>query len=127
MVGSLLEDQVRTGPRRQNVVLQIGTVGALPDCNGRCDRFIVRQQRVAVKIGSWVLKGRIPQGKEAGHVPVAQHRFFGIEIDREVEEIGDDRNGPAVARERTGLQDIDAFDDQNIGLTDLDPVIGTMS
>src|SRR5437667_6078589 len=43
VIGALGEDQRRARPRRQDVLLEIGEIGALPDCGCGGDRFVVRQ------------------------------------------------------------------------------------
>ena len=43
---------------------------------------------------------------------------IGIDIDREIEEVRDVGNAAAVARRAAGLQDIQALDDQDVGLVD---------
>src|SRR6516225_3951187 len=46
------------------------------------------------------------------------------EIDREIEKVGDERNGFAVLGQAPGLQDVQSFDNQNVRSIDLDPYIG---
>ena len=58
--------------------------------------------------------------QEAPHIPFAQHRLVGVDIDREIEEVGDNGHRLAVARQPAGLQHVDALDDQDVGLVDLD-------
>jgi DNA-binding response OmpR family regulator len=41
VIGALLEDQRRARPRRQDIFLEIGEVGALPDRQRGCGGFLV--------------------------------------------------------------------------------------
>jgi hypothetical protein len=41
-----------------------------------------------------IVERGIPEREEAPHIPFAQHRLFGIDIDREVEEV--DTTGTAL-------------------------------
>ncbi len=76
-----------------------------------------------MEVGSRIGERGVPQRQEPSDVPFAQHRFLGIDIDGEVEEIRHHRNGLAVAREPAGLQNVDALDDQDVRLIDLDPFV----
>ena len=76
-----------------------------------------------MKIRPRVVERGIPQSEEAPDVPFAQHRFLGIDIDREIEEIRNHRHSLAVARKPPGLQHVDALDDQNVRPVDLDPFV----
>src|SRR5258705_7138023 len=105
MIGALGEDQRRARPCRQDAFLEIGEICALPDrrCGG--DRFIVRQQRITVEVGPWIVERGIAEGQKALHVPIAQDRHVRVDVNREVEKDGDDGHGLAVVRQRGGLQD----------------------
>jgi hypothetical protein len=73
------EDQRRAGTRRQDVLLEIGQICALPDrcCGG--DRFIVRQQRITVEVRPWIVERGVAEGQKALHVPIAQHRHVRVD------------------------------------------------
>src|SRR3984957_15765602 len=131
VIGALCQDQRRARPRRQDVVLEIGKVGPFPDRQRGGGGFFVGQRRIAVEIRSRIVKRGVAKRQETSDIPVAQHRLLGVDIDRKVEKIRNDRNGLAVARKLAGLQNIDAFDDQDVRAIDLDPsvrddVIGEM-
>ena len=51
VIGALLEDQGRARPRRQDVFLEIGEVGALPDRGCGRDGLFVGQRRIAMEVG----------------------------------------------------------------------------
>ena len=123
MVGALFQDQRRARPGRQDIVLEIGEVGAFPDRQRRRGGFLVGEQRVAMEIRSRIVERGVAQGQEAPDIPVAQHRFLGVDIDGEIEEVRNHRNRLAVARQPAGLQDVDAFDDQDVRPVDLDPLV----
>ena len=76
-----------------------------------------------MEIRSRIGKRGVAQRQKAPDVPVAQHRFVGVDIDREIEEVRHHRNRLAVARQPAGLQHIDAFDDQDVRPVDLDPFV----
>src|SRR3954447_16888712 len=65
VVRALLQDQVRSGARRLDVVDQIRTVRALPDALGHGERLGVGQLGVAVEVGLGALEGAVAQGEEA--------------------------------------------------------------
>src|SRR6516164_11066749 len=108
MVGALFQDQGRARPGWQNVVFEVGEVGTLPDRGSGRDRFLVGKQRIAMKIGSWIVERRVAKGEKACDIPVAQHRFLGVDIDREIEEVGNHSYRLAVTRKPAGLQNVDA-------------------
>src|SRR5580692_9232871 len=87
VVGAFLEDQRRARPRRQDIVFEVGEVGAFPDRNRGRGRFFVGQQRVAVKIRPGIVEGGITKRQEAADVPIAKHRLLRIDIDGEIEEV----------------------------------------
>src|SRR5260370_21770097 len=124
VIRALFKDQRRARSCRQDILLEIGEVGAFPDRQRGCGSFFVGERRIAMEIRSRIVKRRVAKRQEARDVPVAQHRFVGIDIDREIEEIRNHRNRLAVAWQPSGLQNIDAFDDQDIRPVDLDPFIG---
>ena len=76
-----------------------------------------------MEIRFWIVERGIPERKEAPHIPFAQHRLVGIDIDGEVEEVGHHGHRLAVARQAAGLQHVDALDDQDVRTVDLDPFV----
>jgi hypothetical protein len=62
-----------------------------------------------VEIRSRILEGRCPQGEETFDIPTLDLRRIGIDINREVEEVGDIR--PAT----TALENVQALDDEDVG------------
>src|SRR6266480_856339 len=123
VVRALLEDQRCARAGRQNVVLEIGEVGAFPYRGCGSDRLFVGQRRITMEVGLRIVEGGVAQRQPAPHVPFAQHCLVGVDIDGEIEEIGNDGYRLAVTRQPSGLQHIDALDDQNVGLVDLLPLV----
>ena len=75
------------------------------------------------------MQRRLPQQEEPVDVPAFEIVFGGVDVDREVEEVGDDdaRLDPAAPRRR--LQHVDALDDDDVGrrqddLLVVDDVVG---
>ncbi len=120
---ALLEDEIGTLPRRQDILIQIDEIDAIPDRRGGGDCLGVGQPGVTVKIGFRISEGRAAQGQESTDIPRQQHVLVGIEINREIEEIGDERNSLAVLGQAPGLENIETFDDEDFGPVDLDPLI----
>ena len=123
MVLAFFQNQVRARPRRQDVFAQVEQIDAIPDrCRGG-DCLLVGQPRVTVEIGFRIGERSAAQRQKARHVPGQQHVLVGVQIDREIEKIGDERNSVAVLRQPSGLQYVKAFDDEDVGPIDLDPLV----
>src|ERR1700732_3176898 len=56
VIGALLQDQRRARPGRQDVVLEVGKIGPVPDRQRGRGGLVVRQQRVAMEIGSRIVE-----------------------------------------------------------------------
>jgi CheY-like chemotaxis protein len=123
MVRALFQDQRRARSGRQNILLEIGEVGPLPDRERGRGRFLVGKRSIAMKVRSGIVERGVPQRQETPDVPFAQHSFVGIDVDGKIEEIRHHRNGLAVAWQPAGLQDIDALENQDIRPVDLDPFV----
>src|SRR5699024_6795362 len=67
-----------------------------------------------VEVGAWVGKGGTSQLTEAVEVPGADVLDLGVDVDGEVEEVGNSH-----VTGRRGLQDVDALDDEDVGAMDL--------
>src|SRR5947209_7038228 len=65
VVGTLLQNERRARTRRQNVILEIGEVGPLPDRDRGGGGFLVGQQRIAVEVGFWIGERGVAQRQEA--------------------------------------------------------------
>ena len=78
-------------------------------------RLILRQRSKAVEIGGRVAEGGLAEAEEALDIPAPDDRLVGIEIDREIEEVGDERDCLAVLGQAPGLQHVEPFHDQDIG------------
>ncbi|MCY1243264.1 hypothetical protein D9M72_562720 [compost metagenome] len=98
MVGPLLQDEVGTRPRRQNVLVQVLQVDVVPEPFGDRTRRILADGRIAVEVGFRILEGGFPEAHEAADVPAVDQALLGVDIDREVEEVRDHRHDLAVGR-----------------------------
>src|SRR5690606_1659833 len=91
VIVALAQNGLRALARRQDVLAQIGKVDRSPDRIGRAHGFLVAQMRVTMKIGFRVLERRAAQAQETLDVPAADRFLVGIEIDREIEKIRNER------------------------------------
>ena len=73
-----------------------------------------------MKVGRRILEDRALQLEKAGDVPLLDVRLAGIDIEREVEEIRHDDRRWSGRLERGGLQDVESFEDQDVGAGDRD-------
>ena len=103
--------------------MQVDEVDARPDGGRGRGRLGIRQLRIAMEIRLRIGERGAAQRQEAIDVPVQQHVLAGVEIDREVEEIRHVGDRLAVPRRRSGLQHVEALNDQNVRLLDLDPLV----
>jgi len=118
MVAALAQDEIGALPRRQNVLSQIDEIDRAPDRKPRRDRLLLRQRGVAVEIGGRVAERRLPEPQEALHVPALDQIVGGIDIDREIEEVGDEGNGLAVLGQLGGLEHVQPLDNDDVGALD---------
>ena len=86
--------------------LQILQIDVAPQAFGDGAGRVIRQLRVAVEEGFRIAEGGLAQPHEAVDVPAVDQRFVGIDIDREVEEIGDEGHELAVLRQFARLQHV---------------------
>src|SRR5262245_26927235 len=114
MVRRFVQNKARPPTRRKDITLKIHEIDGTPDLERTIDGMIVRKRDVAMEIGGRVAERRTAQAHEARDVPVLDHRRVGIDVDRKIEEVGDERNGFAADRKTRRLQDIEALDDQNV-------------
>jgi hypothetical protein len=76
-----------------------------------------------VEEGLRIAEGGLPQPHEARDVPVVDQLLVGIDIDREVEEIRQERHERAVLGQLARLQHVDALEDQDVGPVDGDELV----
>ena len=88
-----------------------------------CRGFLVGKLRIAMEVGFRIAERGFAQRQKAIDIPALQHVLVGVEIDREIEKVGHERNRLAVLRQAAGLQHVQSFDDQNVRAIDLDPVV----
>src|SRR5271165_3926035 len=118
MAAALGQLEVGAWPGRQNVLVQIDEIDAHPDRARRRLRFVVVEIGVLPEIAAGIAEGRVAQAHEPLDVPLLEQRILGVQEDREVEEIGNERNLLAVARQSVRRQDVDALDDQYVRTID---------
>src|SRR5438132_12621712 len=70
VIGFLAQDQARTLPRRENVLLEILQVDRAPDRERALVRGLRRQISVLMEVGRWIAEGRGAQTHEARDIPV---------------------------------------------------------
>ncbi len=117
MVLALDDDQGGPLPAWQDVLDEVGAVDRLPDGEGGRDRLVVGQRGIPVEVGIRVGERGGAQGEEPVDVPPFDVRHPRVDIDREVEEVAHGQARPAHGAHRGGAQDVEAFDDEDIGLT----------
>mgnify|MGYP001353347571 CR=1 FL=1 len=115
VVGTLAQDEVGARPCRQDVLTQVPGIDVGPQPFGDRTGRIGGQLRIAVKEGLRIGEGGLPQAHEAVDIPGVDQVLVGIDIDREVEEIGDEGHFLAVARQVAGLKDVQPFQDKDVG------------
>ena len=108
----------RALPSRQNVLGQVLLVDGTPNLEGLCARLVRREMGVAMKVGARIAEGCLAQTHEARDVPLLNHLGIGVDVDREIEEIGDERNGLSIFGHPRRLQDVQPLDNENIGSID---------
>src|SRR5262249_54749166 len=96
VVGAFAQDQPRPLPRRQNVLRQVLFVDGPPDLKRLRPGGIRSEMGIAMEIGARITERRLAQPHEARHVPFLDHLGVGVDVNREIEEIGDEWNGLAV-------------------------------
>lgn len=119
VVGVFGEDECGARPGGQNVVGEVGFVDGFP--NGFCsgDGFVVAEVSVAAKVGAFLRERGVAQGKEAVDVPGPDVRSFGVNVDGEIEEVGDCKAGGGTTwLGACGLEDVESFDDEDVGAGD---------
>jgi len=74
--------------RGENVLEKIALVDLGPDPPSDRHRLVVAQVRIAVEVRHGVAKRRPPESEEALDVPRPNIGEVGVDIDRDVEEVG---------------------------------------
>src|SRR4029077_4058369 len=75
---SLLQDEVGALPRRQDVLVQIDEVDAIPDRGRGVRRFLVAQAGIAVEERFRIAERGLAKRQEAVDVPALEHALVGI-------------------------------------------------
>ena len=76
-----------------------------------------------MEIGGGIAERGLPEPQEALDIPVLDQPVCGVDIDGEVEEVRDERDGRAVLRQLGRLEHVQAFDDDDVGPLDDDGLI----
>ena len=100
--------------------MQVDEIDAPPDRARRRLGFRIVEVGVLAEIAARIAERRGPQAHEALDIPLLQQRIVGVQENREVEKVGDERNLLAVARQAVGQQDVDPFEDENVRAVDDD-------
>src|SRR5262245_3753016 len=108
---------MRAFARGQDVLAKVQSVDVVPDLEGGDSCFVIAQVRVAMKVRIRVVENSLPKTQEAVDVPLADVRFFSIDVNGEIEEI---RNERARRRQAaiSGLKNVEALDNDDLWLTD---------
>ena len=114
MVRAFAQNQIGARTCRQNVFTQIFQIDVLPQAFGDCARAVCRHARIAVEKRFRVLKRRVAQTHETVDIPTVDQAFIGINIDREIKEVRNERHRASTCRQWVYLQNIDAFKDQYV-------------
>ena len=72
------------------------------------------------EIALGVAKRRCPEPHETLDVPLLQERFVGVQENREIEKIGNERNLLAFAQQPVRQEHVQPLDDENVGPVDHD-------
>ena len=97
---------------RRLILVQISRAVASAAASSRLSIFL--------EIGQGIAKGGVAQPHEAGDEPFFEVFFRGVQIDRKIEEIGNERNGAAILGAAIGQEHIEAFEDENVRTIDGD-------
>src|SRR5690606_13758322 len=110
MISAFSKHQIRTWPRRENILAQVLQIDVRPKAFGNRQRRILRQLRIAMEEGFGVLERGFTQAHETVDVPLMDEILGSIDIDREIEEIRDKRNELAVLGKFACLKHVNAFE-----------------
>ena len=112
MVGPLADDDMRPFAGRQDILQEVHLVDLRSDPSSRISRCLIVEVLEVVEVRRRVLKRRALEQNKTFEVPGLDVRRFGVQVDREVEEVGqDDGSGPpAGIAHHAGLQDVQTLD-----------------
>src|SRR3954462_10428411 len=107
VVGGLMQHEAGPGAGRRDVVAQVRAVDLGPDADGGLGGLLVAEAGEAVEVGAAVLERGPAQGEEPVDVPLADVGLGRVDVDGEVEEVGEeDLRGRAVGAP-AGLEDVE--------------------
>ena len=124
MIRSLAQHEVGAGAGGEDVFAEVHQIDGFPDPCCCFAGLNIGIGRVAVEIGFGILEGAVAEREEAVNIPVAEIGNFRVDINREIEEVRNVGNAAPIPRRAAGLQNIDAFDDENIRLVNGDGFAG---
>src|SRR6185436_2169348 len=101
MILRLFEDQMRALARRENILPQVDGIDGLPNVSRSLASLVDGERGIAVEIRRWILKDGLLKHLKAIDVPLPDVRLLGVDENREIEEVGNERSrrphGAAVA------------------------------
>src|SRR3954451_14852256 len=112
------QNEACTRARRQDVFIEIAQVRARPDAEGGLFRVLVGEIGVFAKVRARIAERRLAQPHEARYIPALQRFLRCIEIDREIEKVGNERDIPAALARPARQQHVDALEDKDIRTVD---------
>ena len=104
--------------------MQVHRVHLAPDRVAERARVVLGVLREEVEEGLRIAQRGLAQVHEPVEVPVLDVLDLRVDVDREVEEVGDDDGRFGTAPARRCLQDVQPFDDHDVGAAQDDLVVG---
>ena len=116
VLGVLGQDQGGPATGRSDVLAQVDQVDALPDLVRPSQGHVVGDLGEAPEVGARLGEGRVLESEEPVQVPAADVARVGVDVDREVDEVAHRQGrGPQPRPPRGGLEDVEPFQDQDVG------------
>ena len=108
-----MEDEMGAFPRGQDVLTKIGAVDLLPDRAGGGNGFLHREVSVPPEIGGGIAEGGFAQHQETLDIPLLDVGLLSIDIDGEVEKVGDEEAMLFPKVTVSSLEDVQALYDED--------------
>src|SRR5215213_3817009 len=112
---SLLEDQARPVFGRLDVLFEVGVVYLVPYAHGEVGGFLDGEFRETMEVGGAIPKRLFPKAQEALQVPLLDVALPGVDVDGEVDVVGDEDHVAARRLRQTGFQHVEALHDEDVG------------
>ncbi len=113
MLASFDEYQPCPLARGLDVLVQVGQINSCPDVVGHLHRLILGHRGVAMEERARVAEGGVAQGAKAVEEPRLELGFGGVDVDGEVDVVGDEEGVLCAA-----LEDVETFQDDDVGVVD---------